>query len=159
CLTRYQISGETLATCKGHDLEHLQLHHPFDARTVSIICGKHVTLEAGTGLVHTAPAHGLDDYFIGQQYGLASDSSVNGEGKFIDTTPLVGGLFVWKANDVIIDALSASQHLLYVEKIEHSYPHCWRHKTPIIFRSTPQWFIGMNALHSGDSSKKGASLR
>ncbi|CAE6500563.1 isoleucyl-tRNA synthetase [Nitrosomonas nitrosa] len=159
CLTRYQISGETLATCKGHDLEHLQLHHPFDARTVSIICGKHVTLEAGTGLVHTAPAHGLDDYFIGQQYGLASDSPVNGEGKFIDTTPLVGGLFVWKANDVIIDALSASQHLLYVEKIEHSYPHCWRHKTPIIFRSTPQWFIGMNALHSGDSSKKGASLR
>ncbi|MCW5601077.1 isoleucine--tRNA ligase [Nitrosomonas sp.] len=159
CLTRYQISGETLATCKGHDLEHLQLHHPFDARTVSIICGKHVTLEAGTGLVHTAPAHGLDDYFIGQQYGLTSDSPVNGEGKFIDTTPLVGGLFVWKANDVIIDALSASQHLMHLEKIEHSYPHCWRHKTPIIFRSTPQWFIGMNALHSGDSSKKGVSLR
>lgn len=159
CLTRYQISGETLATCKGHDLEHLQLHHPFDARSVSIICGKHVTLEAGTGLVHTAPAHGLDDYFIGQQYGLTSDSPVNGEGKFIDTTPLVGGLFVWKANDVIIDALSASQHLMHVEKIEHSYPHCWRHKTPIIFRSTPQWFIGMNALHSGDSSKKGVSLR
>lgn len=159
CLTRYQISGETLATCKGHDLEHLQLHHPFDARTVSIICGKHVTLEAGTGLVHTAPAHGLDDYFIGQQYGLTSDSPVNGEGKFIDTTPLVGGLFVWKANDVIIDALSASQHLMHVEKIEHSYPHCWRHKTPIIFRSTPQWFIGMNALYSGDSSKKGVSLR
>lgn len=159
CLTRYQISGETLATCKGHDLEHLQLHHPFDTRTVSIICGKHVTLEAGTGLVHTAPAHGLDDYFIGQQYGLTSDSPVNGEGKFIDTTPLVGGLFVWKANDVIIDELSASQHLMHVEKIEHSYPHCWRHKTPIIFRSTPQWFIGMNALHSGDSSHKGVSLR
>ncbi len=159
CLTRYQSEGETLATCKGCDLEHLPLRHPFDARNVAIICGKHVTLEAGTGLVHTAPAHGLDDYFIGQQYGLSSDSPVGGDGKFISTTPLVGGLFVWKANDILIDALRTSQHLLHLEKIEHSYPHCWRHKTPIIFRSTPQWFIGMNATHSASTFQEGVPLR
>ncbi|SFM01240.1 isoleucine--tRNA ligase [Nitrosomonas communis] len=159
CLTRYQFEGKTLATCKGRDLEHLPLLHPFDARTVIIICGKHVTQEAGTGLVHTAPAHGLDDYFIGQQYGLSSDSPVGGDGKFNSTTPLVGGLFVWKANDVIIDALRANQYLLHSEKIEHSYPHCWRHKTPIIFRSTPQWFIGMNVTQRTSSSSTGASLR
>ncbi|HMU63844.1 MAG: isoleucine--tRNA ligase [Nitrosomonas sp.] len=144
CLTRYQINGETLARCKGSALEHLVLHHPFDTRTVKIICGKHVTLEAGTGLVHTAPAHGLDDYFIGQQYSLPSDSPVGNDGKFTQSTPLVGGMFVWKANDVVIESLQQSQHLIHSEKIEHSYPHCWRHKTPIIFRSTPQWFIGMN---------------
>jgi len=110
---------------------------------VPIICGTHVTAEAGTGLVHTAPAHGLDDYFVGQKYKLSNDSPVADDGKFTASTPLVGGLFVWKANDVVIEALKASGHLLHLEKIQHSYPHCWRHKTPIIFRSTPQWFIGM----------------
>lgn len=159
CLMRYQLEGKVLASCKGRDLENLQLHHPFDARTVPIICGKHVTLEAGTGLVHTAPAHGLDDHFVGQQYGLSSNSPVGGDGKFISATPLVGDLFVWKANDIIIDALRTSQHLLHMEKIEHSYPHCWRHKTPIIFRSTPQWFIGMNAIHRASSSQTSISLR
>lgn len=159
CLTRYQFEGETLASCKGRDLKNLSLNHPLDARSVKIICSKHVTLEAGTGLVHTAPAHGLDDYFIGQQYGLSSDSPVAGDGKFISSTPLVGGLFVWKANDVIIEALSTSQHLLHTEKIEHSYPHCWRHKTPIIFRSTPQWFIGMNAIERTGTSQAKTSLR
>lgn len=97
CLQRYELSGETLATCKGQQLEHLVLYHPFESRTVPIICGKHVTLEAGTGLVHTAPAHGLDDYFVGQNYGLPSDSPVDGNGKFIDSWPLVGGLFVWES--------------------------------------------------------------
>ncbi|MBS0586517.1 MAG: isoleucine--tRNA ligase [Proteobacteria bacterium] len=147
CLARYDLTGETLATCKGQALEHLPLQHPFEPRTVKIICGKHVTLEAGTGLVHTAPAHGLDDYFVGQNYGLPSDSPVDGDGKFTASTPLVGGLSVWKANDIVIESLKNSGHLLCLKKIDHSYPHCWRHKTPIIFRATPQWFIGMN-LHS-----------
>ena len=115
-----------------------------------IICGEHVTLEAGTGLVHTAPAHGLDDYFVGQKYNLPTDNPVGDDGKFVASLPLVGGLFVWKANDVVIDALQTSGHLLHLEKVQHSYPHCWRHKTPIIFRSTPQWFIGMdNVGHGG----------
>lgn len=158
CLTRYQLAGQVMATCKGQALEGLILHHPFADRAVKVICGKHVTLEAGTGLVHTAPAHGLDDYFIGQQYGLPSDSPVKGDGKFSEQTPLVGGMFVWKANDVVIDTLQTNGHLLHAETIEHSYPHCWRHKTPIIFRATPQWFIGMHRQTAGSQSA-GESLR
>lgn len=152
CLERYQLTGDTLAVCKGQALENIRLFHPFEDRDVKIICGEHVTLEAGTGLVHTAPAHGLDDYFVGQKYHLPNDSPVDGEGKFLASTPLFGGLFVWKANDRIISTLKDNGHLLHLEKIEHSYPHCWRHKTPIIFRSTPQWFIGMNLKKGGDAS-------
>ncbi|WP_435627032.1 isoleucine--tRNA ligase [Candidatus Ferrigenium straubiae] len=149
CLQRYQLSGETAGRCKGAMLELLPLWHPFYDRIVPIICGEHVTLEAGTGLVHTAPAHGLDDYFVGQKYHLPTDNPVGDDGKFISTTPPAGdtplaGVFVWKANDIVLSALQASGHLLHMEKVQHSYPHCWRHKTPIIFRSTPQWFIGMD---------------
>jgi len=156
CLERYQLGGSNdrgdgiAATCKGSALEGLLLQHPFYDRSVPIICGDHVTLEAGTGLVHTAPAHGLDDYFVGQKYNLPTDNPVGDDGKFAANLPLVGGLFVWKANDVVIEALQTSGHLLHMEKMQHSYPHCWRHKTPIIFRSTPQWFIGMdNVGHAG----------
>ncbi|OFZ67888.1 MAG: isoleucine--tRNA ligase [Betaproteobacteria bacterium RBG_16_56_24] len=150
CLSRYQLGGSNdrgdgmAATCMGAALEGLPLQHPFYDRSVQIICGGHVTLEAGTGLVHTAPAHGLDDYFVGQKYNLPADNPVGDDGKFAANLPLVGGLFVWKANDVVIAALQDSGHLLHLEKVQHSYPHCWRHKTPIIFRSTPQWFIGMD---------------
>ena len=154
CLQRYELSGEVRSRCKGAALEFLQLQHPFVERRVPIICGDHVTLEAGTGLVHTAPAHGLDDYFVGQKYGLPTDSPVADDGKFVATLPLVGGLFVWKANDVVVAALQESGHLLCLKKIQHSYPHCWRHKTPIIFRSTPQWFIGMET-----GSEKSGGLR
>ena len=161
CLARYGLVGDTLAVCSGKALENLSLYHPFEDRQVSVICGKHVTLETGTGLVHTAPAHGLDDYFIGRQYNLPNDSPVDGDGKFLVDTPQFGGLFVWKANDHIINALQASSHLLHLEKIEHSYPHCWRHKTPIIFRSTPQWFIAMNMKNGpvNDADNSGKSLR
>lgn len=159
CLDRYGLQGETLGHCKGAALEHLPLKHPFEDRIVKIICGRHVTLEAGTGLVHTAPAHGLDDYFVGQQYNLPSESPVDGNGKFIADKPLVGNLSVWKANDVVIETLRNNDHLLCFRKIEHSYPHCWRHKTPIIFRSTPQWFIGMNLKHNTDTSQSPKTLR
>jgi isoleucyl-tRNA synthetase len=160
CLARYGMAeGATVAgTCRGAALENLPLQHPFYERIVPMICGEHVTLEAGTGLVHTAPAHGLDDYFVGQKYGLPSDNPVGDNGKFISTTPPIGrtplaGVLVWKANDFVLEALHASGHLLHQEKLKHSYPHCWRHKTPIIFRSTPQWFIGM------EQGKQGATLR
>ena len=159
CLERYGLTGDILATCKGQALEHLSLQHPFEPRTVNIICGKHVTLEAGTGLVHTAPAHGLDDYFAGQQYGLPNESPVDGNGKFNPNTPLVGDLSVWKANEVVIDTLKTNEHLFCLKKIEHSYPHCWRHKTPIIFRATPQWFIGMNQRNTNDSPGQQKTLR
>ncbi len=149
CLQRYQLGGEAVGHCKGAALELLALQHPFCERAVPIICGEHVTLEAGTGMVHTAPAHGLDDYFVGQKYHLPTDNPVGDDGKFISTTPPAGGaplagVFVWKANDVVIAAMQASGHLLHLEIMQHSYPHCWRHKSPIIFRSTPQWFIGMD---------------
>jgi len=161
CLKRYQLAGHNdrgdgkAAACFGRALENLPLQHPFYDRIVPIICGEHVTLEAGTGLVHTAPAHGVDDYMVGQKYNLPVDNPVGDDGKFISTTPAVGGtalagVSVWKANDIVLDALRASGHLLCQEKLKHSYPHCWRHKTPIIFRATPQWFIGME---QGDKAK------
>ena len=154
CLTRYQLAGSNdrgdgrAANCYGQALENLSLQHPFQNRAVPVICGEHVTLEAGTGLVHTAPAHGLDDYFVGQKYHLPTDNPVGDDGKFVSSTPAIGevplaGVFVLKANDIVLNGLQASGHLLHQEKMKHSYPHCWRHKTPIIFRSTPQWFIGM----------------
>jgi len=158
CLARYQLGGSNdrgdgmAATCKGSALEGLLLQHPFYERSVPVICGDHVTLEAGTGLVHTAPAHGLDDYFVGQRYHLPTDNPVGDDGKFSADLPLVGGMFVWKANDVVIAALQSSGHLLHLEKVQHSYPHCWRHKTPIIFRSTPQWFIGMDNVGNAGSA-------
>jgi len=159
CLERYGLAegAKTTGVCDGAALEMLPLQHPFHARIVPIICGEHVTLEAGTGLVHTAPAHGLDDYFVGQKYDLPNDNPVGDDGKFISTTPPAGdtplaGLFVWKANDVVVEVLMASKHLLHLEKMRHSYPHCWRHKSPIIFRSTPQWFIGMDNVSVADDT-------
>jgi isoleucyl-tRNA synthetase len=161
CLERYGLTAieHNGIPCTGISLENLKLQHPFEPRTVKIICGEHVTLEAGTGLVHTAPAHGLDDYFIGQNYGLPSESPVDGNGKFNTSTPLVGGLSVWKANDVVIDTLKTSGHLFCLRKIDHSYPHCWRHKTPIIFRATPQWFIGLNLHGKIDAAAQKQTLR
>jgi len=160
CLQRYELAGEVVGRCQGNALDMLALQHPFYERIVPIICGDHVTLEAGTGMVHTAPAHGLDDYFVGQKYNLPTDNPVGDDGKFLaNVAPLgevaLAGLFVWKGNDVVLDALQASGHLLCLKKVQHSYPHCWRHKTPIIFRSTPQWFIGMTQQAHGDQ----ASLR
>ncbi|WP_413436824.1 isoleucine--tRNA ligase [Sulfuriferula sp. GW1] len=147
-------SVEVLGQCKGSALEHLQLRHPFLDRSVPVICGEHVTLEAGTGLVHTAPAHGVDDYQIGLKYHLAVDNPVSDDGKFFDSIPLVGGQTVWQGNKTVVETLSASGLLLANEKLLHSYPHCWRHKTPIIFRATHQWFIGMDK-----TGADGVSLR
>jgi isoleucyl-tRNA synthetase len=162
CLQRYQLEGDVIGKVNGDSLGGLLLQHPFFERTVPVICGDHVTLEAGTGLVHTAPAHGVDDYVVGQKYKLPNENLVGDDGKFISTTPSVGdtplaGVFVWKANDIVLLAIEASGHLLHQEKLKHSYPHCWRHKTPIIFRSTPQWFIGLEQAR-GDG-EAGTTLR
>ncbi|TXH56961.1 MAG: isoleucine--tRNA ligase [Bacteroidia bacterium] len=135
---------ELMATTSGAKLEHVWLQHPFLAKEVPIILGAHVSLEAGTGLVHTAPAHGLEDYLVGLEYKLPLECLVNNEGNFIKSMPFVGGLSVWEANPQIITILEQNGHLLAGFKLEHSYPHCWRHKTPIIFRSTAQWFISMD---------------
>ncbi len=129
----------------GRDLEFLSLEHPFLNRPVMIILGDHVTTEAGTGLVHTAPAHGLDDYAVGMRYGLHVDQLVGDDGKFYSKVKHLAGLSIWDSNKVVIETLQASGNLMASSRLNHSYPHCWRHHTPVIFRATHQWFVGMNA--------------
>jgi isoleucyl-tRNA synthetase len=147
-LARWRIDDyQVIAYGSGADLEGLALRHPFYDREVPVILGDHVTTETGTGLVHTAPAHGQEDYVVGSRYGLPVDNPVGPDGKFLPDTPLFAGLHVFAANERVIDALKAHGMLLRVARLKHSYPHCWRHKTPIIFRATPQWFIGMDHPH------------
>jgi isoleucyl-tRNA synthetase len=133
----------SIATVKGAALEHLLLRHPFYDRQVPVVLGEHVTLDAGTGAVHTAPGHGLDDYIVGRRYGLEIDNPVGGDGRFLPSTPLFAGEQVFDANAHVIKVLHENGRLLRDEPYHHSYPHCWRHKTPVIFRATPQWFISM----------------
>ena len=142
-LGRHQV----VAYCRGADLEGLKLAHPFYDREVPVILGDHVTTDAGTGCVHTAPGHGQEDYVVGLRYHLPVDNPVGPDGRFLPDTELFAGQHVFAANDEVIEVLKARGALVHEEKLEHSYPHCWRHKTPIIFRATPQWFIGMD--HNG----------
>ncbi|MBU3656828.1 MAG: isoleucine--tRNA ligase [Rhodocyclaceae bacterium] len=148
-LERYDLQGQVLGKCSGAALEHVLLHHPFYAKEVPIICGEHVTTDAGTGLVHTAPAHGVDDFNIGRKYGLPVENPVGDDGRFLQKTPPLptgplAGLSVWEANPKVLETLRHNHRLLAEVKLQHSYPHCWRHKTPIIFRATTQWFVGMD---------------
>ena len=133
----------TTKTFAGTELENVKTTHPFLDRVSSLILGTHVTMEQGTGMVHTAPGHGQDDYVVGQRYGLEVYNPVNSSGVFMDDTPHVAGLHVWKANDVVIDLLKERGSLLARKDVTHSYPHCWRCRKPIIFRATAQWFISM----------------
>ncbi|MCP5417899.1 MAG: isoleucine--tRNA ligase [Chromatiaceae bacterium] len=143
-MDRWGISHyHVIAYGRGDAFEGLKLKHCFYDREVPIILGEHVTLEAGTGAVHTAPGHGLEDYIVGQRYALPVDNPVGGDGCFVAGTKLFEGEHVFTANEKVIDVLKAHGALLQEARLSHSYPHCWRHKTPIIFRATPQWFIGM----------------
>jgi isoleucyl-tRNA synthetase len=137
-------SYEIIATVKGAALEHLKLQHPFYERQVPIVLGDHVTLDAGTGAVHTAPGHGLEDYVVGRRYNLEIENPVGGDGRFLPNTPLFAGEQVFDANAHVIKVLVENNRLLKDEPYHHSYPHCWRHHTPVIFRATPQWFISMD---------------
>jgi isoleucyl-tRNA synthetase len=144
-LQRYGFEeSSVLGECRGDQLEHLQLQHPFYSRSVPIILGDHVTTEAGTGAVHTAPGHGQDDYIVGNRYGLEVYNPVGSDGVFLPDTELFAGMHVNKANAAVLETLQQKGVLLKQAKMKHSYPHCWRHKTPIIFRATPQWFISMD---------------
>ncbi len=146
CLARYGVGDVTLlATIEGTELEGLALAHPWLAKTVPVILGRHVTLDLGTGLVHTAPAHGLDDFEAGRRYGLALTALVDEGGRFLPDVPEVGGLDLAEANPRIVALLRQRGALVHDEAYEHSYPHCWRHKTPLLFRATPQWFVLMDA--------------
>lgn len=159
-LQRYGVDDlVTHAHAKGSALEGVVLKHPFYAeREIPVILGDHVSAEDGTGAVHTAPGHGQEDFVVGQKYGLiekytaAQMNPVDGRGVYLPSTPPAGelvlaGMHIWKANDAIVDALRESGALLAFHKLEHSYPHCWRHRTPVVFRATPQWFISMEQAH------------
>jgi isoleucyl-tRNA synthetase len=135
---------ELLGEFDGKVLEGVTLAHPWLPKTVPVILGEHVTLEAGTGAVHTAPAHGQEDYIVGARYNLPLVNPVGNDGRFVAGTPLVAGLKVWDADGVVIQQLEETGALLHQRPLRHSYPHCWRHKTPLIFRATPQWFISMD---------------
>ena len=142
---RYDIENyHVIAYCKGSALEHQLLQHPFYDRQVPIVLGDHVTTEAGTGAVHTAPGHGQDDYIVGLKYGLTVDNPVGNDGVFLPNTEIFAGEHVFNANAHVLEVLEQQGKLVHHIAILHSYPHCWRHKTPIIFRATPQWFISMD---------------
>ncbi|MFA5923130.1 MAG: isoleucine--tRNA ligase [Methylococcaceae bacterium] len=144
-MLRYGIDNyHVIGYCKGSAWEYQLLQHPFYDRQVPIILGDHVTTEAGTGAVHTAPGHGQDDYIVGLKYGLPVDNPVGADGVFLPNTEFFAGEHVFNANAHVLEVLEAKGKLVHQHAILHSYPHCWRHKTPIIFRATPQWFISMN---------------
>ncbi len=143
-MARYAIDDyRVIAYCHGDALEGLLLQHPFLKREVPIVLGEHVTLETGTGAVHTAPAHGDDDFILAKRYDLPVTHHVLANGCFDSQLPFLADLHVLKANDKVIELLTTNGKLIHQHKVEHSYPHCWRHKTPLIFRATAQWFISM----------------
>ncbi|WP_214660654.1 isoleucine--tRNA ligase [sulfur-oxidizing endosymbiont of Gigantopelta aegis] len=144
-MKRYGVEDyEVLGRCKGADLEMQLLQHPFYDRQVPIILGEHVTADSGTGAVHTAPGHGQEDYIVGLKYDLEVDNPVGPNGCFVTGTELFEGQHIFKANPLVLEVLREKGALLNHYELLHSYPHCWRHKTPIIFRATPQWFISMD---------------
>ncbi len=158
-MARYERNDyRVVAYCRGADLEGLKLGHPFYDREVPVILGEHVTTESGTGCVHTAPGHGQEDFAVGQKYHLPVHNPVDGNGVFLPDTELFAGEHVLKANPHVVEVLRARGALVHEEALRHSYPHCWRHKTPIIFRATPQWFIAMDGVYPGLVGNKGQGV-
>jgi len=145
-MTRYGLEGAAVvATVKGQALEKLQVQHPFIAeRQMPVILGEHVTTDAGTGCVHTAPDHGVDDFNVGRAYGIGTLNLVDDNGVFTSGAGEFAGQHVYKVDGAIVERLEANNAVLCVKKITHSYAHCWRTKTPLIYRATPQWFISMS---------------
>ena len=137
-------SYKVLATCKGQALEHLALQHPFYDRQAPVILGEHVSTDAGTGAVHTAPDHGMEDFVVGKAYGIGTINLVQADGTYTQAAGELAGVHVYKADDPVCEALTREGKLVHSEKFRHSYPHCWRTKTPLIYRATPQWFISMD---------------
>ncbi len=145
CLARWDAERyHVLAYGPGRDIAGLRVRHPFLDKDVPIVTAAHVTTGAGTGLVHIAPAHGEEDFVAGREHGLPMTNPVGPDGRFLPDTPHLAGRSVFDADDAVIDLLKAHGNLVHAERYEHSYPHCWRHKVPVIFRATPQWFIAMD---------------
>ena len=153
CLRSYALEGKTLAVGKGQALERIAFKHPFYDRVSPIHLADYVTLDTGTGIVHSSPAYGVDDFNSCKRYGMKNDDILNpvmGNGQYVSTLPVFGGLNIWKAQPEIVKTIEAAGALFHTENFKHSYPHCWRHKTPTVFRATAQWFIGMDLKAKGE---------
>ncbi|QDF96379.1 isoleucine--tRNA ligase [Azoarcus sp. DD4] len=162
CLERYGLDGRIVATCKGAALDHIAFRHPFYDRQSPVFLGDYVTLDTGTGVVHSAPAYGLEDFQSCRANGMASDdilTPVMGDGRYAPDLPFFGGMNIWKANPAVIEKLREVGCLLAEAKITHSYMHCWRHKTPLIYRATAQWFVGMDKPVADNSTLRERALR
>ncbi|MDA9621316.1 isoleucine--tRNA ligase [Gammaproteobacteria bacterium] len=144
CMERWGTTSELVSKTLGKNLVDISLIHPFIERNSELLHGDHVTTEAGTGCVHTAPAHGLDDYFICKKHGIETFKALNSKGFFKEEFEFIAGLPASKADPLVIEKLNEVKALVNCEDFHHSYPHCWRHKSPLIFTSTAQWFISMN---------------
>ena len=147
CLERYGLSGEVIAKVPGAALDRIEFRHPFYDRASPVYLADYVGLDAGTGIVHSSPAHGVDDFETWHAYGRSNDeiyAFVTGDGSYVSDLPFFGGQNIWKANPAIVAKIDELGCLLAHEKITHSYMHCWRHKTPVIYRATAQWFVGMD---------------
>ena len=160
-LQRYGLQGEIIARCEGRALENIRFRHPFYERFSPVYLAEYVETGAGTGIVHSSPAYGEDDFRTCKHYGMENDdilSPVQSNGVYVADLPFFGGQFIWKANPAIVEKLREVGALLKHESISHSYMHCWRHKTPLIYRATGQWFVGMDKVVSDGSSLRRRAL-
>lgn len=161
CLANWGMTGSVIATCSGKALELISFKHPFYDRLSPIYLGDYVTLDAGTGIVHSSPAYGVEDFLSCRAYGMKDAdvlTPVMGDGKYVASLPEFGGLSIWDANPKIVEHMTAKGSLFKAEKFQHSYMHCWRHRTPIIYRATNQWFAGMDVTpkSGGETLRKTA---
>jgi isoleucyl-tRNA synthetase len=163
CLERCGLKQrEILGSCKGAALERVRFRHPFYDRLAPVYLGDYVTLDTGTGIVHSAPAYGVEDFQTCRRYGMKDDeilTPVMGDGKYVSSLPLFGGEMIWKANPKIVAAIREAGALFHEERYQHSYMHCWRHKTKIILRATVQWFAGMDDVPGYKGATPAESLR
>jgi isoleucyl-tRNA synthetase len=162
CLARYGLEGRAIASCKGAALERIAFRHPFYDRLSPVYLGEYVTLEQGTGIVHSAPAYGVEDFISCRRYGMKDEeilTPVLGDGTYAASLPLFGGMSIWKANPKIVEKLREAGALFNAEETVHSYMHCWRHKTPVIYRATTQWFAGMDEVPGYRGMKPAETLR
>ena len=151
----FEFSEEKIVgRVKGSDLENFKLQHPFYARQVPVLLGDHVTTDAGTGFVHTAPDHGADDFNVGVKYGIGTLNYIDDTGYYRSNVEIFAGDHVYKVDEKVIALLIDKNALLAQAKITHSFPHCWRTKTPLIFRATPQWFVSMSKNNLRDQVAK-----
>ena len=162
CLARYRLAGKVLASCQGKALELIGFRHPFYERLAPIYLGEYVTLDTGTGIVHSAPAYGVEDFDSCRRYGMRDEqmlTPVTADGKFVSSLPFFGGMTIWKANPEIVRKIGEAGALFHSEDHVHSYMHCWRHKTPIIYRASTQWFAAMDEPPGFNGVKPAEPLR